>query len=114
MDNFDTWFKQQVLEGFLYKADEDVVRYTWEHVVRKQEEYIQLCESEMKTLWLAEQLKNLQLEAEIELANQPESEWVTKLRQELMHSKMTHNFTFSRDEVIELLGGKFKLLGEIK
>jgi hypothetical protein len=30
-------------------------------------------------------------------------EWIAKLRQELMLSKMTHNFTFSRDEVIALL-----------
>jgi hypothetical protein len=36
-----------------------------------------------------------------------EKEWVTKLRSELMMSKMTHNFTLSRDEVIELLGGRF-------
>ena len=34
---------------------------------------------------------------------QSESKWITDLRKELMHSKMTHNFTFSRDEVNELL-----------
>lgn len=36
-----------------------------------------------------------------------ESEWITKLRAELTQSKMTHNFTLSRDELIELLGGQF-------
>lgn len=38
----------------------------------------------------------------------PDSEWVKTIRHEVMfQSKATHNFTFSRDEVIELLGGKF-------
>ncbi len=32
-----------------------------------------------------------------------DAEWVKKLRVDLMLSKMTHNFTFSRDEVIELM-----------
>jgi hypothetical protein len=40
----------------------------------------------------------------------PESDFVKKLRKELLLSKMTHNFTFSRDEVIELLGGALTLL----
>jgi hypothetical protein len=39
-----------------------------------------------------------------------ESPLITKLRREVLLSKMTHNFTFSRDEVIELLGGKFTSL----
>lgn len=39
-----------------------------------------------------------------------ESEWITRLRKEVMMSKMTHNFTLSRDEVMELLGGKFAVL----
>jgi hypothetical protein len=39
-----------------------------------------------------------------------EPDWITSLRKELMLSKMTHNFTFSRDEVIELLGGKLSVL----
>lgn len=34
---------------------------------------------------------------------QEESEWIKKLRIEVMMSKMIHNFTFSRDEVMELL-----------
>jgi hypothetical protein len=38
------------------------------------------------------------------------SDFLSHLRKELMLSKMTHNFTFTRDEVIELLGGKFALL----
>lgn len=46
-------------------------------------------------------------------ADAPESEWITKLKRELMMSKMTHNFTFSRNEVMEMLGGKFALLGLI-
>lgn len=33
----------------------------------------------------------------------PEEQWITELRYELMKSKMTHNFTFSRNEVIALL-----------
>lgn len=32
-----------------------------------------------------------------------EEDWVANLRKELLHSKMTHNFTFSRDEVFTLL-----------
>jgi len=43
-------------------------------------------------------------------ASVPEAEWITTLRRELMMSKTTHNFTFSRDEVIEMLGGQFALL----
>lgn len=35
----------------------------------------------------------------------PEPEWIAKLREEVVCSKMTHNFTFTRNEVIELLGG---------
>jgi hypothetical protein len=37
-------------------------------------------------------------------------EWIRNLKREIMLSKMTHNFTFTRDEVIELLGGKFAIL----
>jgi hypothetical protein len=37
-------------------------------------------------------------------------EWILNLKREIMLSKMTHNFTFTRDEVIELLGGKFAIL----
>jgi hypothetical protein len=36
--------------------------------------------------------------------------WIGELRQELLMSKMTHNFTLTRDELIELLGGKFQVL----
>lgn len=39
-------------------------------------------------------------------ASGAEPEWVTKLRQELMLSKVTHGFTFSRDELMELLVAK--------
>ncbi len=46
-------------------------------------------------------------------AIEPGAAWVLALRRELMLSKMTHNFTFSRDEVIELLGGKFAVLGSM-
>jgi len=35
---------------------------------------------------------------------------IQRLRNEVMMSKATHNFTFSRDELIELLGGKFYVL----
>lgn len=35
---------------------------------------------------------------------------IEALKKELMMSKMTHNFTFSRDEVLQLLGGKFSAL----
>lgn len=49
------------------------------------------------------------------LEEMPETEepkaWVQKLRREVMLSKVTHNFTLTRDEVIELLGGKFAILG---
>jgi hypothetical protein len=44
----------------------------------------------------------------------PEAQWITRLRVEVTLSKMTHNFTFTRDEVIELLGGKFNLLKDSK
>lgn len=44
----------------------------------------------------------------------PEAEWITKLRRELLMSKMTHNFTLSRDEVIELLGGQFMAFDGVK
>lgn len=40
------------------------------------------------------------------LSEQLEKQWIADLRKELMHSKMTHNFTFSRDEVVELLDAK--------
>jgi hypothetical protein len=36
-----------------------------------------------------------------------EPQWITDLRKELMLSKATHNFTFTRDEVMQLLGGRF-------
>lgn len=42
----------------------------------------------------------------------PEEQWITELRYELMKSKMTHNFTFSRNEVIALLNAAPK--GEVK
>jgi hypothetical protein len=41
---------------------------------------------------------------------QNENPKLKALRQELMLSKATHNFTFSRDELIDLLGGKFECL----
>jgi hypothetical protein len=44
------------------------------------------------------------------LTKTPKSDFLNSLRKELMLSKATHNFTFTRDEVIELLGGKFALL----
>lgn len=34
-----------------------------------------------------------------------EPEWIKNLKKELLMSKMTHNFTLSRDELIELMGG---------
>jgi hypothetical protein len=43
-------------------------------------------------------------------ASAPRPAWVQALCRELMTSKMTHNFTFSRDEVIEMLGGNLALL----
>jgi hypothetical protein len=43
-----------------------------------------------------------------------ESLWIQKLRKELMMSKSTHNFTFSRDEVMELLGGKFEVVAPVQ
>jgi hypothetical protein len=50
-----------------------------------------------------------------DIAAQPpqptEAEWVAKLRKELLLSKMTHTFTFTRDEVVELLGGKAGAFG---
>jgi len=48
-----------------------------------------------------------QVEREGIKARGPDSPFVTKLRRELLLSKMTHNFTLSRDEMIELLGGSF-------
>jgi hypothetical protein len=35
---------------------------------------------------------------------------LARLRNEVLMSKMTHNFTLTRDEVIELMGGKFYVL----
>lgn len=49
--------------------------------------------------------KATQLLEEMPETEEPK-EWIRNLRKELMMSKMTHNFTFTRDEVIELLGGK--------
>lgn len=37
-------------------------------------------------------------------ARVPESKWITDLRRELNLSKATHNFNFTRDEVMEMLG----------
>jgi hypothetical protein len=78
--------------------------------------YEEIVQEHNKDLGLREQALNLQHEAELELSRKqsPEAQWITKLRQEVMVSKMTHNFTFTRDEVIELLGGKFNLLKESK
>lgn len=42
-----------------------------------------------------------------------DSEFVKNLKRDLLMSKATHNFTFSRDKMIELIGGKFQLLGEL-
>jgi hypothetical protein len=36
-----------------------------------------------------------------------ESDWIVRLRHEVLMSPMKSNFTFTRDEVIELLGGLF-------
>lgn len=44
----------------------------------------------------------------------PEEQWITELRYELMKSKMTHNFTFSRNEVIALLNAAPEYKGEEK
>lgn len=49
--------------------------------------------------------------AKLMVETEEPKEWIKNLRQEVMLSKMTHNFTFSRDEVIELLGGNLALLG---
>jgi len=38
---------------------------------------------------------------------------IEALKKELLMSKMTHNFTFSRDEVMQLLGGHVKVLGSL-
>lgn len=35
---------------------------------------------------------------------------IDALKKELLMSKLTHNFTFSRDEVMQLLGGHVKVL----
>jgi len=63
-----------------------------------QSESMALVLHELKRLRAAEQTSELR------------PEWIRVLCRELMLSKMTHNFTFSRDEVIELLGGKLALL----
>lgn len=45
----------------------------------------------------------------------PEPEWITNLKRELVtNSKVTHMFSFTRDETMELLGGMFKLMSEVK
>jgi hypothetical protein len=44
----------------------------------------------------------------------PEAPWITELRKELMMSKMTHNFTLTRDELIELLGGNIALMQSLR
>jgi len=38
MNDFETWFQQQVDEGFLYHADEQSVRHTWESLKDVSEE----------------------------------------------------------------------------
>lgn len=48
-------------------------------------------------------------------ASQPEEKpWITALKKELMFSKMTHVFRFSRDEVVELLGGYDAISGVLQ